>query len=259
MRKIKFFVLLTALLCSAGAVWSQDVIVLKNAEEIKALVQEVGLTEVKYKKYGNADGPTYTLLKADIFMIKYANGEKDVFKNEPVAPSVTPNAPSVSTPETRKGLTNAFVAPASAALAPGTLKVEHAFFGVTIKNDQGRKLNNAETLSLLGNMPDALSLYQAGKRGTITGEVFETIGGFVLGLGFGMIATDAEGKTNGSVPTMIIGAGTFTFGIVYYYTSFSKLKKSLSIYNSTVTGKPNTYSLNFGLTPSGGIGLTLNF
>ncbi|MDR1338728.1 MAG: hypothetical protein LBK58_01515 [Prevotellaceae bacterium] len=253
MRKIKFFVLLTALLCSANAVWSQDVIVLKNTEEIKALVQEVGLTDVKYKKYENASGPTYTLLKSDIFMIKYANGEKDVFKDEPVAPAVTPNVPSVSTPETpRKGLTDAYVAPAADVSASGALKVEHAFFGVTVSNDQGRKLNNAETLSLLGDIPDALSLYQKGKRGVIIGDVCVIVGGFMLGWELGDLK-------NSNSATMTLSAGTFVFGIVYYYTSFSKIKKSLTIYNNTMAGRPNTYSLNFGLTPSGGIGLTLNF
>jgi hypothetical protein len=95
---IKFFVLLAALLCSASTVWSQDVIILKkNAEEIKALVQEVDLTEVKYKKYENAEGPSYTVLKTDIFMIKYANGEKDMFNDAvtpaPVTPTPTPPAP----------------------------------------------------------------------------------------------------------------------------------------------------------------------
>ncbi|MDR1338730.1 MAG: hypothetical protein LBK58_01525 [Prevotellaceae bacterium] len=91
---IKFFVLLTALLCSASAVWSQDVIILKkNAEEINALVQEVGLTEVKYKKSENANGPSYTVPKTDIFMIKYANGEKDVFKD-----AVTPATPTPASP-----------------------------------------------------------------------------------------------------------------------------------------------------------------
>jgi hypothetical protein len=64
---------------SMATILAQDIITLKNGDEIKALVQEVGATEVKYKKYDNADGPTYTLQKAGIFMIKYANGERVVF------------------------------------------------------------------------------------------------------------------------------------------------------------------------------------
>jgi hypothetical protein len=103
-------------------------------------------------------------------------------------------------------------------------------------------------------MPDALSLYQKGKRGVIIGDVCGIVGGFLFGWELGTMLSDPESSSSA---TMVIGAGTFVFGIVYYYTSFSKIKKSLSIYNST--GGSNTYSLNFGATPSGGIGLTFNF
>ena len=58
--------------------YAQDVIVLKNGDEINAIVQEVGTEEVKYKKYGT-DVPVYKVLIEDIFMIKYENGTKDVF------------------------------------------------------------------------------------------------------------------------------------------------------------------------------------
>jgi hypothetical protein len=69
-----------------ATVFAQDVITLKNGDEIKAKVQEVGLSDVKYKKYDNLTGPLYTLLKSEIFMIKYENGDKDVFvtQNQPM-------------------------------------------------------------------------------------------------------------------------------------------------------------------------------
>ena len=59
--------------------FAQDVITLKSGEDIQALVQEIGDVDVKYKKFDNPDGPNYSLKKAEIFMIKYANGSKDVF------------------------------------------------------------------------------------------------------------------------------------------------------------------------------------
>jgi hypothetical protein len=61
---------------------AQDVITLKSGDEIQAKVTEVGQTEVKYKRFDNPDGPTYTVNKSDIFMVKYQNGQKDVFKDE---------------------------------------------------------------------------------------------------------------------------------------------------------------------------------
>ncbi|MDR1652776.1 MAG: hypothetical protein LBS01_03845 [Prevotellaceae bacterium] len=71
----KIYLIAAALVCS-HALFAQDIIILKDGEEIKAKVQEIGLDNVKYKKYENQAGPTYTLMKFDIFMIKYENGAK---------------------------------------------------------------------------------------------------------------------------------------------------------------------------------------
>ncbi len=54
-------------------------IVMKNGDEIPAKVFEIGDTEIKYKKCDNQNGPTYSLKKEDVLMVKYPNGSKDVF------------------------------------------------------------------------------------------------------------------------------------------------------------------------------------
>jgi hypothetical protein len=77
MKKISLFIFI-AFICNS-ALFAQDIITLKSGDEIKALVQEVGTDDVKYKQYDNAGSPAYTLRKTDIFMIKYANGERVVF------------------------------------------------------------------------------------------------------------------------------------------------------------------------------------
>jgi len=71
----------------------QDILVLKSGDELKVKVTEVLPDVVKYKKWDNQDGPAYSEVKANIFMIKYKNGTKDVFatkeeKNNPVLNSV---------------------------------------------------------------------------------------------------------------------------------------------------------------------------
>ncbi|MDR2146675.1 MAG: hypothetical protein LBE91_09495 [Tannerella sp.] len=65
----------------AGSVtmFAQDVIMLKNGYDIQAVVQEVGIDEVKYKRFDNQNGPNYTLKKSNISMIRYENGSEDVF------------------------------------------------------------------------------------------------------------------------------------------------------------------------------------
>lgn len=61
---------------------AQDVIVLRNADEVQAKVKSIGLQEVTYLKWDNLNGPTYTLPKSEIFFIKYANGQKESFVNQ---------------------------------------------------------------------------------------------------------------------------------------------------------------------------------
>ena len=65
-----------------GAVRAQDIITLKSGEEMQTKVLEINLTEVKYKKFENLQGPAYSIEKDKVFMIKYENGNKDVFENE---------------------------------------------------------------------------------------------------------------------------------------------------------------------------------
>jgi hypothetical protein len=67
-------------------VYAQDIITLRTGEEIEVLIQEIGVDNVKYKKPGT-EGPIYTLLKSEIFMIKYANGERETFKEVPAQPA----------------------------------------------------------------------------------------------------------------------------------------------------------------------------
>lgn len=59
--------------------YSQDLITTKKGEDIQAKVLEINTSQVKYKKTDNLEGPTYTILKSDVLMIRYANGSKDIF------------------------------------------------------------------------------------------------------------------------------------------------------------------------------------
>ena len=78
-RILMFFVCVCFGLTS---VLAQDIITLKNGEDVKAYVQEIGDIDVKYKKFDNPNGPNYTLKKAEILIIRYENGTKDIFSEE---------------------------------------------------------------------------------------------------------------------------------------------------------------------------------
>jgi hypothetical protein len=59
--------------------FAQDIITKKIDETIIAKVLEVSKKEIKYKKFDNLDGPTFTIDITDITSIQYQNGTKDVF------------------------------------------------------------------------------------------------------------------------------------------------------------------------------------
>lgn len=70
---------LSLFLCSVMAVHGQDIIVKSNGDEVKAKITKVTDDEISYKRWANQNGPEYVVKTANIFMIKYQNGEKEVF------------------------------------------------------------------------------------------------------------------------------------------------------------------------------------
>jgi hypothetical protein len=66
---------------------SCDVIIFRDGSEILAKVIEISTGQVKYKRCDLLNGPIYTAKKSEIFMIKYAEGVREVFKEEPNGPA----------------------------------------------------------------------------------------------------------------------------------------------------------------------------
>lgn len=58
---------------------AQDTITIKDGTDILAKVIEINQNGIKYKRWGNLDGPTYTMNISDILMIRYENGTKEKF------------------------------------------------------------------------------------------------------------------------------------------------------------------------------------
>lgn len=61
---------------------SCDVLIFKDGSEVKVKVTEVGINDIKYKRCNNLEGPNHISRKSEIFMIKYANGNKEVVRSE---------------------------------------------------------------------------------------------------------------------------------------------------------------------------------
>jgi len=61
--------------------FSQDIFIYKDGEELEVKVLRINKEDVIYKKYSNINGPEYIEDKVNLFMIKYENGSKDIFKD----------------------------------------------------------------------------------------------------------------------------------------------------------------------------------
>lgn len=79
--KAKLTLLILISLFISGITYSQDIIVVDNGDEIKAKVIEVVNGKIKYTKWENQNGNIITVETKYIFMIKYADGRKEVFNS----------------------------------------------------------------------------------------------------------------------------------------------------------------------------------
>ena len=78
---MKKLIVLTMLSLAALNVAAQDVVVKRDGSTILAKVLEVNQDDIKYKKFSNQNGPTYTISISDIMSVNYENGDKEDFSN----------------------------------------------------------------------------------------------------------------------------------------------------------------------------------
>jgi len=254
---IKSFTLLAFIVLFGFRAVAQDVIVLKNGDEIKSIVQEVGVQYVKYKKFDNQTGPIYNVAISEIFMIKYTNGSKDVF-NEPVKQQDTKTEQSVqqSIKEDKKESQN----PSKLSFIYGKV----FFNGKSITDEQVKNILSSN--DLITNSK-ACDIYRSGSSRVSLGGSLIWCGLAYLCIGSVLYIIDmaAYQSNNASLEGLSytlyeLGAVGALIGWPIYHSGNNRIKKAIDIYNTSINSKHQSdLSLNFGITQSGGLGLTLNF
>jgi hypothetical protein len=94
---------------------SCDRLTLLDGREEKIKVLEITSSDIKYKKCDFQDGPTYIVPRADVFMVKYANGAKELFSRPKLAATRSQNEAPQQTLKVKK--TTPFLAKISYALS----------------------------------------------------------------------------------------------------------------------------------------------
>jgi hypothetical protein len=88
MKKLTFIIFFSSLYWLSSIAQAQDFIVLQSGDSIKAKVEEVGVTEIKYKRFNLLDGPIYIILKSDVKYIRYSDGSRDIFSEKKIIPEI---------------------------------------------------------------------------------------------------------------------------------------------------------------------------
>lgn len=73
-----YFLLLALFITSI--VNAQDTIVLLDGSELKVKVEKISDTELEFRMWNNQDGPIRVKKISDVFMVKYRNGQHEVFR-----------------------------------------------------------------------------------------------------------------------------------------------------------------------------------
>jgi hypothetical protein len=224
-------VIALCLLGTLNGTSAQDIITLKTGEEIKAKVNAVELNVIKYTKFDDQAGPVFKLYKADVFMIKYENGSKDVFDYHEPTPATPPS-------QNESGI---------------MLEDE-----VKLTNDKGKVMKDQQILmpyevkAIMYKNYEALKRYRGARAFNTLGIIFSAIGGIDIGLGLSNTFHNYDATSN-----FLAGGIEIGIGLVFNSISKNKTQSSVLLYNSGLKNKHST-SLNFGLS-GGGLGLCLKF
>lgn len=231
MRKTmkRMIVLLAALLC-ASSLFAQDIITKTDGSDIQAKVLEVGKSEVNYKRFSNLEGPTYTIDIAEVLMITYENGERDMFNNQ------------------KGGLPQGVMTYNSWS---GKISVG----GETIENEL---LDRFFT-------PEDLRSFKSGRTMATVGGIVSIVGAVPFGYGVGYVigwrigggptqGENAVSYKNAKVMALIGGA-VLAVGLAINIPGEIKVKKAVNNYNQSLSYRPE---LHIGGTENG-IGLAYRF
>lgn len=218
----------------------QDVIVKKDSSTILSKVIEINNAEIKYKKWNNQEGSTYSISRSEVSSINYQNGTIETITINANTPSVYNQQPSTS--------------------FKGYMDDEGTWGRLRIN---GRTLSDQEVRNMVS--PQNYELYLKAKRQNTTGIVFIVIGGVSLGVAASLLKFDEDFE-------YLPAAGAFTIasalalptGLIFGISGGNKMKRIAQEYNRS-QGK--AYSLNISpslmkcdtpqLQGNCGLGLTL--
>jgi len=197
------------------------------------------VNDVKYKLMNKSSSQYNTLKKSEIHMIKYANGDKDIF---------TKNADTQVNKKT---------APIAVSGQGEELFVtKSGLSGIKVKNSYGQTLLRHEVISQMTAVPEALRLYKKGITNLSLGKAFGIVG--TVSIGAGCVAWAVTNNFGWWIIGMSVGVPFIIPELILISNGNRKIESAVGIYNGHIQHYSDL-SLKFGVTQSGGLGFTFNF
>lgn len=239
-------------LFSFNSIKAQDIIVKNDKTEIKAKIEEITETTIKYKKFEMLDGPTYNINKRDIFMVIYKNGTKEYIEssgNQPAVVNTQPTQENRQTTTSQSRTSSSTIFPNSNTYSTGE----------TIEQRGNRYYYKGQAITSFKQMTSIFEENHA--EGSISHmkkrQTFISLGLGLTGIGaIGYVIFGLGDNPNRTLSNVSIGA--LVVGGVCGLISGGQTKKAISEYNSSV--RKLSFVPTFKIDQQGNhAGITMNF
>ena len=263
--------ILALMIQSAIVVSGQDVIILNNKEKIDGKVTEVQLDVVKYKKASNINGPVYSILKSEIFLVIYENGVQESFDEEASTKDVTvpPSAAIIKSTPSEDPVSNSKgdaevvnqtkeTDPPSTVLSEEKNLANPDMFVPTRKY----KLSYDDKEKLKVNDKDIYNRYRSARR---MKNFYGTVKGVTTGIFIISLVNDISNFDVNNTSSPAISPTTYIFAGVGLITSFlnkgpkKRIKRSYDDHNNDIKRKIDSFSTLKIQLSGDGVGLVFSF
>lgn len=270
MKKSFYSIIALALLIVSSSAMAQDVIFLNNGEEVQALVQKIGVTEIEYKKFSNPNGPSYVIERTSVLMIKYQNGEKDIFAKttqtqaqEAEKNKIPPQTQAQEAGKNKILQTAPLPVEEATAEVPAedTLPSMLTFRKGAVYDANGKPVSDNRLRNIYAGTPDALQAFESSKNsGLRVGWGIST--GLMLASGIMSFVSILHADADAFLTYGVITAGFFIPYKIFSVSMDKRLRQSVDLYNKSHVSaltKSSNVAFQFGLKNSGELAFVINF
>jgi hypothetical protein len=128
-------------------------------------------------------------------------------------------------------------------------ELHYNWFMGTVFQD-GKRLNPKQVKEVMSVDSEALRLYNKGR-------ILENVSSGAIAIWAGTMAYDILTESD-NMALRLVSAGAFGVGLTTGIISWTIIGNSTKTYNSNLR-KDVSYQFDFGITPTGGVGLTMRF